>query len=139
MSLHINYDYECPECGAEYIPYDNEVPCPKCGFLEKKRYAAFVEDVVQAMGYNALTGFGCMPAAYTITCIADSVSIFLFKLFECYSQYRDEQSFESFVQEFIRNSYFEDAEYMREYMGVLAHRVYQEITRQKAKEEPEAP
>jgi|SRR6266850_4947743 hypothetical protein len=30
MSLHIHYDHRCVNCGAVYIPYDRDVPCPQC-------------------------------------------------------------------------------------------------------------
>ncbi|WXG46619.1 MAG: hypothetical protein WED05_08190 [Candidatus Atabeyarchaeum deiterrae] len=37
MTLHINYDHQCPKCEAYYIPYD-DVPCPRCGLVEKERF-----------------------------------------------------------------------------------------------------
>lgn len=35
MTMHVVYDHECPACEALYIPYDEDVPCPRCGIVEE--------------------------------------------------------------------------------------------------------
>lgn len=135
MSLHIDYDYKCPECGAEYVPYDKDIPCPNCGLLEEERYETFVEETIGSMFYNTLTGFGFHPAAWYCTCIADHILQFIFRVFAVYERYCEEESWEHFAREYIRDSDFGDVEYMREYMDTLVRRIYVEI--QKRKQESE--
>lgn len=124
MSLHIDYDHKCPECGAEYVPYDLDIPCPNCGLLEKKRYESFVEETIESMCYNTLTGFGFYPSAWYCTCLADDILLFIFRVFAVYENYREEESWEHFLHEYIRDSTFDDYEYLRDYMRVLAQRIH---------------
>ena len=30
MSEHIQVSYKCPKCGWDYLPFDNNLACPKC-------------------------------------------------------------------------------------------------------------
>ena len=134
MTLHIHYDHECPECGADYIPYDTDVPCPRCGLHEEERFADFVSQAADSACYNADCGGSYMPMAWGCFSLADSTLMFLFQMFDGYTAHGEGQTFDDFAREFIRDSTFEDSEYLRDYMHPLATRVYAEVERQRAKE-----
>jgi len=51
MTMHVIYDHECPQCGAYYIPYDHDVPCPKCGIVEENRFD-YITEAALSMRFN---------------------------------------------------------------------------------------
>jgi len=51
MTLHISYEHKCNQCGTDYIPFDADVPCPKCGLVESERYD-FIGAAVRSTLYN---------------------------------------------------------------------------------------
>jgi hypothetical protein len=132
MTLHISYDYKCPECGAMYIPYDDEVCCPKCGLFEQERFSDFVSQAAGSALYNLRGGGSYMPAVWGSFSLADSILMFLFQMFDGYTARDDGVSFDDFATDFVRKSTFEDSEYLRDYMGVLACKVYERIEKNQA-------
>ena len=134
MTLHISYDHECPECKAIYIPYGNDVPCPKCGLFEEERFADFVSQAAGSALYNLHSNGRYMPMAWGCFSLADSILMFLFQMLDSYKINDDGQDFEEFATEFVRNSQFEDSEYLRAYMGTLACLVHEEIVKRQSPE-----
>ncbi len=127
MTLHIHYDHQCPECGAAYIPYGDDVPCPQCGLREQERFADFVTQAAGSALYNLRGGGSYMPMAWGCFSLADSILMFLFQMFDGYRAHANGHTFDDFANEFVRKSHFEDTEYLRQYMATLASRVYEVI------------
>ena len=55
MTKHVDYTHTCPECGALYIRYDNDVPCPQCGLVEEERFN-FIPAAVASARFNLESG-----------------------------------------------------------------------------------
>ena len=132
MTLHISYDHDCPECGASYIPYGKDVPCPKCGMLEQERFADFTSQAAESALYNVRSGGSYMPMAWGCFSLADSILMFLFQMFDGYRVHGEGESFETFAKAFVKDSVFGDSEHLREYTGRLAIEVHQMIEKQQA-------
>ena len=126
MTLHIPYDYECPQCGAAYVPYD-DLPCPRCGVLEEKRFVDFVGRVVESVEYNAHTYGKYMPGVWGCFSLADNILMFLFQMFDAFRAKDNGPAFDDFAADYVANSVFEDAEYLRDYMVALACKVHKRM------------
>lgn len=125
MTVHINYNHRCAECGAVYIPYGEEVRCPKCGLFEQGRFSDFVRQAAGSALYNFRTEGNYMPMAWACSSLADSLLMFLFQMFDGYVAHGNGKSFDKFAREFVRRSHFADTEYLRGYTGDLGCRVYE--------------
>ena len=84
MSLHVGYDYQCPDCGADYIPYDADVICPRCGVLEPECFD-FIPKAVESLKFNKADG-SYLPAAWYVGNISDHILQLLFYLFDAYEE-----------------------------------------------------
>ena len=62
-SIQVNNTHRCGGCGAFYVPYDQDVPCPQCGRLEKQR-CDFVARAVAATTPGTVLDLGCNTGDY---------------------------------------------------------------------------
>ncbi len=129
MTLHITYTFQCPECSAYYIPYDQNVPCPKCGKVEEKRYAAFVAEAAHSALYNLRTG-SYVPGAWWVSGLADHILLLLFRIFE--QQRLSGKPMPDVLEEWSNsNIEWGDQEYLKGFVKVLALRVFEQIEKTK--------
>ena len=83
MTLHVHYDHQCPNCMAYYIPYDKDVPCPCCGFVEQERFD-FIPQAAMSAHYNLETQGSYVPGAWYTGSLGDHILSLLFPLLEKY-------------------------------------------------------
>jgi hypothetical protein len=128
MTLHVpydHYDHCCPECGAKYIPYDN-VPCPRCGLVEKERFD-FIPLAVESLLFN-LDRYGTFtPYAWNLSTLADRIMLVLFSIFEKDRLLEDENPFSSIAKQHIDKVDFGDDEYINTHVHEIALAVKERI------------
>ncbi len=129
MTLHIHYNHACANCGAEYIPYNEEVACPRCGQVEEERFRDFAAQAAGSAVRNLRRGRKYVPPVWSTFSLADSLLYFLFELFEAHRTCKEDTSFEAFTADFVDRADFSQAEYLRAYMAPLACRVHEEVER----------
>lgn len=122
MTLHISYDHECEKCGCSYIPYDRDIPCPRCGALEEECFEEFADEAAASALYNMEVEDSFQPEAWAVCSVADNILSFLFELLDCFVVSQPTTP-EEFVNSYIEKCVFEDCKYMRSYLGNLALRV----------------
>jgi hypothetical protein len=84
MTLHVHYDHQCPNCEAFYIPYDNEIPCPRCGLVETERFD-FISEATASLQFNKANG-SYTPGAWYVSSLGDHILMVLFPLFDAYEE-----------------------------------------------------
>jgi hypothetical protein len=83
MTIHINNSHKCPSCDAFYIPYDEDVPCPKCGKIEKENFDFFMPLALESLMFNKKQG-SFIPPMWYVSSFGDHVLHLLFPIFEAY-------------------------------------------------------
>ena len=81
MTLHINYEHKCQRCGTNYIPFDTDVPCPKCGLVESERYD-LVGTAVESTLYNLKRYGSYKPWAWRESTFGDRILLRLFHVLQ---------------------------------------------------------
>ena len=84
MTWHITYNHKCPQCNALYIPYDDIVPCPKCGLVESERID-FIKQAAMSLRMNKAEG-SYAPKAWWAGSLGDQILFHLFILFDTYEK-----------------------------------------------------
>ena len=130
MTLHIHYDHACSECGTEYIPFDDDIPCPKCGALESDRATGFVSRAADSALYNLEEQGSYQPMAWFAGSLGDHTLLYLFGLLESYRKGQSDKRFDSFAREHVYASEWGENEHLKENTYRLACRVHEEIERQ---------
>jgi hypothetical protein len=131
MTIHMKCNHECPKCQTLYIPYDEDIPCPKCGGVEKERFN-FVALASRSALDNLEWQGRYIPAAWAYNSDGDYVLYMIFIMLELHRKNGDGSGFVSIAREFIDNSegpewIWKDKEYDREFIFKLACRVYEEM------------
>jgi len=126
MTWHVPYSHECDSCGASYIPYDSDVPCPRCGIVEKERFD-YINQAALSMRYNKEMGGSYTPGAWYAASLGDHVLRLLFKLFDAYEEDKEKRTFESFLDDWLGKIQWGDHLYMPAYMRGLAARLRREL------------
>lgn len=124
MTLHVVYDHECEACGAFYIPYDDDVPCPKCSLVEANRYD-FIPEAVDSLKFNKSQG-SYRPPAWLVGSLGDHILNLLFGLLDTYEEEKPD-SFREFITSKLIQMDFGDQEYLRNHLLGIAMRVHEEL------------
>src|SRR5262249_14641673 len=122
LTLHVVYTHECGGCGAYYIPYDADVPCPRCGLVERERFD-YIPQAAASMRYNKEWRGKYMPGAWWIGSLGDHILHVLFGLFDDYEAQQEDIAFESFVDGALADREWGDQDYMRPHIRDIALRV----------------
>jgi hypothetical protein len=122
MTMHVVYSHECSGCQAYYIPYDADVPCPRCGLVEEERFD-YIPQAAQSMRYNRMDGGSYTPGAWWVGSLGDHILMLLFGMFDAYEAVRDEAPFEQFLDQRLAQMQFGDQEYLRAHLRGIALRV----------------
>ena len=124
MTLHVNYDHQCPQCSALYIPYDRDVPCPKCGNVESEQND-YIKQAADSMRFNKTDGV-YTPAAWWVGSLGDHVLKIMFPLFDAY----DEESpadFGKFASCRLDQMNWGDQQYLKVNVLGIALRLHDEL------------
>ena len=81
MTIHINNSHKCPSCDAFYVPYEENLPCPKCGKIEKQDFDIFMPLAVESLMFNKKQG-SFIPPMWIVESFGDHVLHLLFPVFE---------------------------------------------------------
>lgn len=122
MTIHISYNHSCSGCEAVYIPYDQDVVCPKCGLREEERFD-FVTEAVKSLNYNLTHGGNYAPKAWATTSHADHFMAALFGIFVSVPRVGI-AGFPGLAREYVNGVIWGDHSYLKEYFYNLSLRVY---------------
>ena len=123
MTLHIRYTHQCPTCEAYYIPYDKDIPCPRCGAVEQVRFD-FIPEATASARFNLETQGSYLPGAWYISSLGDHILWLLFGILERYRTNQIKQSFNDAAREMVKKMEWGDQEYLRDHVFKIAVRVY---------------
>jgi hypothetical protein len=126
VTMHVVYSHECPNCKAYYIPYDADVPCPRCGQLEEERFD-YIPEAAASMQVNKMNGGSYTPGAWWVGSLGDHILMLLFGLFDAYEAQQGQAGFEQFLDQQFAQTQWGDQEYMRDHLRGIALRVRQEL------------
>ena len=125
MTMHIYYNHNCPQCETAYIPYDDDVPCPKCGLIERKRFD-FVPQAANSALYNLSQKGDYVPGAWFTGTLGDYLMLFLFHVLDLHKRSQG-ATFSDTAASYFGGIDFGDKEFMRPYMIRLSERVFKKI------------
>jgi len=122
MTLHIFYDHQCPKCKAHYIPYDKDIPCPRCGLVEKERFD-YIPQAAESVKFNLERYGQYMPPAWYTGSLGDRVLFILFSIFEQCANGGDKADFPTFAYAVLSSRNWGDQDYLRKHICSIAVRV----------------
>ena len=122
MSLRIMHNYQCSNCKAFYIPYEEGIVCPNCGLNEDEIY-----DIVSLLAQSAqyqmdMHGF-YTPIAWWTGSLSDHVSLLIFQVLDAFDS-DDRDSFEEFAKEYFDKVKLGSRLYMKDHICDLSYKVY---------------
>jgi len=130
ITLRIPYSHVCPNCGAYYIPYGKNVPCPKCGLVEEERFEDFISKAALALLYNYANygSFSIPPEEWSPVTLSEYIVHVVSVLFDYYKQKKGD--FEKFTEEFL--DLFEEwgeHSYLKKHIKDIALEVYKVVSK----------
>jgi hypothetical protein len=120
------YTHQCPQCAAFYIPYDQDVPCPKCGQVEEERFD-YIPQAVASMQFNKKSGRSYTPGAWWVGSLGDHILSILFGLFDGLPAGTDTAELDSYLAERLGRVQWGDQEYLRDHVHAIALRIGEEL------------
>jgi len=71
MTLHSNVNYNCKNCGVNFVPLPVFKKCPKCNYKSTKVFNHFIEETIRSALFN-LTNYGSfIPYGWGVFTIGD--------------------------------------------------------------------
>jgi len=126
MTVHDSYTHECPRCAAYYIPFDQDVPCPRCGVVEEERYD-FIPTAVGSVKWNIEIDGSYVPGAWFVGGLGDHLLLIVFTIFERWNK-QQERGFPAAVEEELSSrGDWGDQTYLKPHIALLARRIHDEI------------
>ncbi len=129
MSYHIKLkEYNCLNCNAFYIPYEEKLPCPSCNLIPKdisKEYFNFIDELIISLRVNKIREGSYLPSAWYSGSQAENIQLVFFKLFH-FLNIKKPRDGEAFINEYFKNFKMEEKEleYMRDYLHTVALKIY---------------
>ena len=124
MTLHVDYSHQCGKCGASYIPFDTDIPCPKCGLIEADR-CDFIEEAVESMRYNKENG-SYRPPAWLVSSLGDQVLGIMFDLFNADEEMHPE-NFATFAAIWLTRYDWGDEQYFHGHLLAITIRLHEAL------------
>ena len=121
MTLHVNYDHKCSECGALYIPYHAEIHCPKCGVIEEE-YFDYIAKAAASLCFNRREG-SYTPAAWYVGSLGDHILGILFRLFDAFEE-ASSADFGSFAVEYLARMDWGDQTYLQMHVYEISRELH---------------
>lgn len=122
MTLHIIYDHRCPKCGARYIPYDQDIPCPNCGIVEDERFD-YIPKAVESMLFNLEKYGSYVPPSWVVESLGDHILDILFEIFDQFRRKKKQKDFATFVGKFLSKMKWKDQEEDQRYLEKHVHEI----------------
>ena len=124
MTMHVEYDHNCGECGAHYIPFDKGIVCPKCGLDESETFD-YIPQAVESMKLNKLDG-KYMPGAWWVGSLGDHVLKIMFNLFDEFELEKN-KDFTTFSRNYLSQFEWGDQAYLEEHVLEISIRIHKEL------------
>lgn len=125
MTIHINSSHECASCGAFYIPYEEILPCPKCGKIEKEYFDFFIPLAVESLMFNKKQG-SFIPPMWYVGSFGDHVLHLLFPIFEAYES-KKPGNFRKFAAKRLSKIDWGKQKYLEKHLLEIAVRLEEKI------------
>ena len=129
MSLHIMYDHQCSKCEAYYVPYEEGIACPNCGFNEEEIYN-LVPQLAHSAKYQIDTMGFYTPLAWWTGSFGDYVALIIFQILDAYND-QGEKEFEEIALEYCNNRTWGKQLYMKNHIRDLSYKVFLALTDKK--------
>lgn len=127
MTYHIAYDYQCQACGADFIPYEEQLPCPKCG-IAAQTWLGYARSAAESLNVNLQSRGSYMPGAFWVGTLGDRVLYLLFQTFERWRLTEPNPDFSEHLREDLPKIDFEPQhEYLREHIRIIALRTFEAL------------
>ena len=127
MTIHMNYQHKCAQCDTEYIPYDEAIPCPKCGLIEDERFDLISKAVISSRSNLEKCG-SYIPYAWAEYCYGDQVIFLVFRLLEHDRKLPTEQAFSDLAYKVLHEKIdWGNQLFQRDYIYGIAIRVHEEL------------
>ena len=123
MSLHVTYDHQCDSCGADYVPYDQGVPCPRCGQVESERFD-FVPWAAASLLANRRETGSYLPRGWAIMTLGDQILRLLFGLLDAHERVGPDADFRGFADGWLADIDWGERNYLRAHVQGIAERVH---------------
>lgn len=135
MTLHLYMNHKCSECETLYIPYNNEIACPKCGDKpEMEDYPEFIDGICESFLYNLGQNGSFRPMCWAAMDVSDSLQMFLFGVFDNWKKEMNDhepqertKAFEEFFSRIMDKVDLDGADFMSDYVKNLGLTVYNEF------------
>ena len=126
MTIHSFYTHNCIKCDAFYIPYEENLPCPKCGNIVKES-VDFIELAADSALFNLHTVNSYMPGGWMMNSFGDRVLLTLFQILDAYTVNIDKMDFRVFAKDEILKINFGDQQYLVKHIYAISVLVYNKI------------
>lgn len=126
MQTFIEYDHNCPNCDAYYIPFNQNTVCPNCGFAEDERFD-YIERVVDFIENNLEDYSWIKPDEIEANSFADHVLMLTLQSLEFYAYKRNEFTIDDALSYFFNKVQFKDQEYLRFHIQNISKEVFKKI------------
>ena len=128
MSHHIRYDHQCPNCEALYIPYNQDIPCPRCGLIENERFDFIAQAATSSRHNFRQYGAGIYtPMAWFAGSFADHILLFLFQILDAHHEDEQRRPFPEVAREAVRSMSWGETPYLEEHVYQIACHVYDHL------------
>ena len=124
--MHVVYSHACSGCEAFYIPYDTDVPCPRCGLVEAERFD-YIPQAVASMEFNMRSYGRYTPGAWWVGSLGDHLLHLLFCVFDAYEAQRGQLPFEAYLDDDLNRMEWGDQQYLRDHLRGIALRIRDEL------------
>jgi predicted nucleic acid-binding Zn-ribbon protein len=129
MSYHVTYNHECLKCGAYYIPFDQAVPCPKCGAVESERFD-FIPEAATSANINLIDRGRYVPIAWWVGSLGDHVLGIIFGLLDKHREDTARSAFPVIAAEALARMDWGNQLYLRDHILAIACRVRDHLDRE---------
>jgi hypothetical protein len=116
----------CPKCKAYYIPYEKNIPCPRCGHLERK-HVNFINKAVDSAIFNLELYGSYFPPFWYEGSLGDHVLRIIFILLERHKMDPNGKSFNDVARETLEQMEWKDQQYLKNHIYSIAKKVYKKL------------
>ena len=125
MTLHVVVNHECDQCGAYFLPYDEDVSCPRCQSPAKK-IIPYIERAAESLAFNKQKYGQYTPMGWWVGSLGDHILSVLFGLFDSYEK-SAEAEFGKFSEQYLSEVEWRDQEYLQNHIQSIAHEVHRRL------------
>lgn len=131
MPIHLNYQgTTCRECGAEFISFNEDSCCPKCGSRATESFG-FIEATIATMKDHKQLYGNYFPDAWFSGSAADLVQGMIFEIFDNLEAENPEDALDFISQQLSGLEFEEGLEHLAGQTKAIAIKVYEAYNKDK--------